>query len=103
MDSGNNTLDFKELLPMYYLIYVINEPTRVTTTSAKIINHVIIMEFFKQDIYKSIVQEIFVSDHKAEIVEFKYQNYSKCKIKHWLRSYSDRNVEKFMKILQDEN
>ena len=105
LDAGsNNTLDFKELISLYNLISVINEPTRVTATSAKIIDHVLITEELNTYVQESIVQEIFVSDHKAQIIEFKDLNVdTKCKIKHWSRSYTDKNIQKFNKYLQDEN
>jgi hypothetical protein len=55
-------------------------------------------------VHKIIVQEIFISDHKAEIVEIENHNLDiKQKIKFWSQSYTDKNVSKYVKLLRDKN
>jgi hypothetical protein len=48
LENTNSTLDLKELLAMYNIISVINEATRVTCTSSKIIDRVIISDNLSQ-------------------------------------------------------
>ena len=103
MSTHHNTSEFLDIVFTNSFLPLITKPTRITSTSATLIDNIFSNDYGKEEIFKGIIPED-ISDHMP-IFFIKQNNKLKKKEKNiiYMRKFNDINMKEFEKSLQNGN
>lgn len=102
MENCNKSMEFLEILSLNNLTPLISEPTRITENSSTLIDNIIVSNNLLYLVVKSYVEDLYLSDHRAVLIDLIHNNMDKIPKKKYCRSYSNKNIAKFNEILKHE-
>jgi hypothetical protein len=97
LQTNSHTRELSNLLLRYNLKHVVNVPTRITKTTATLLDVVITNE--KKSINSLKIMDLGLSDHYAQILTIPVLDFSNIAYRIKKRQFSEANVQEFLYLL----
>jgi hypothetical protein len=97
LQTNSHTGELNNLLLQYNLKHAVNVPTRITKTTATLLDVVITNE--KKSINSLKIMDLGLSDHYAQILSIPILDFSNIPYRIEKRQFSEANVQEFLYLL----